>query len=514
MRMRRAGRPPRMRPVRLAHPSSSRAFRVAAVAAVVAGAGVTAGSAAAAGQEAVSLRLGYTCAFPSGSRPVSTLVSATFPAAGTAGQPIRPTGTGIAVTLPRAAVADLARLNAAAVTLTASLRTKVTEGTTSATAIWRDLRSPATAIPRKGPLTLTASGSAPPVTAAGAGEVTVTASGLTLGFTAGPRQPTSPANSQPSPANSQPSPANSQPSPANSQPASPARVWVACVPRAGQDTTLARIAVAAPAPARATTPAPPGDNPAKCLPFPKGLKLNPRFPLPKPLPGSRAFHAPQPGCAYSTGYTNARKLHEAALVGPGLADLELGLVTFTKFTSKYSYFQQRVAGQLEYHGRPVLPPARATLLGFGFVPVSATIQISEIGSLNLALISCAPTNKCPNPPPKNVALFFGLVTLRISHVAVNGVPLNVGPHCQTATPFNLVLTGVPPAYNVSLIQGVLTGTVTIPPFKGCMNGTDNLDPIFTATVSGPGNFVKVTQAPICTPTTGGGCPPVKPVPKH
>jgi hypothetical protein len=504
MRMRTAGWPPRMRhggPARTPHG----AFRLAAVAVVTVGAGVIAGSASAAGQQAVSLRLGYACAFPSASRPVSTLVTATFPAAGTAGQPIRPTGTGITVTLPRAAVAHLAQPNAAALALTATLITKVTQGTRQTTATWRDFRSPAAVIPRGGPLTLIASGSAPPVTAVAPGEVTVTADRLSLLFTAGTAtsQPVSTANSQPA-------------STPNGQPTSPSSVRATCVPRAGQDTTLARVAVAGSAPAKRAS-ASPADNPAKCLPFPKNLRLNPRFPLPKPPPGSKAFHLPQPACAYSTGYTNARKLNEAALVGPGLADLRLGLVTYTKSTSKYFYLQQNAPGQLEFHGRPVLPPARATLLSFGFVPVSATLQISEIGSLNIALISCAPakkTDKCPNPPPINEALFFGLVSLHISHVAVNGVPLNVGPHCQTATPFNLVLTGIPPAYNVSLIQGVLTGTVTIPPFKGCKDGTENLDPIFTAAVSGPGNFVKVTQAPLCTPATGGGCPPVKPVPVH
>jgi hypothetical protein len=258
----------------------------------------------------------------------------------------------------------------------------------------------------------------------------------------------------------------------------------------------------------------PAGNPAKCLPFPNGLKLNPRFPLPKPLPGSTVTHQPQNGCSYAAGYTNARKLNEAALIGPGLTNLKLGLATYTKFTSKYSYLQQNVAGQFQYHGKPVLPPARATLLAFGFVPVSATIQISEIGSLNVALISCAPTKACPLPPPKNEALFFGLVTLRISNVDVNGVPLNVGAHCQTATPFELALTGIPPAYDVGLLEGVLTGTVTIPPFSGCSDGADNLNPIFNATVSGPGNFVKVTQAPPCTPNTGFNCPPAIPVPKH
>ena len=289
---------------------------------------------------------------------------------------------------------------------------------------------------------------------------------------------------------------------------------VACVPHAGQDTTLARIAVTGSAPAKA--PVSTADNPAKCLPFPKNLKLNPRFPLPTPPPGSMVFHAPQHGCSYAAGYTNAAKLNEAALVGPGLTDLLLGATSFTKSTNAYFYLQQRVPAQLEFQGRPELPPARATFLGFGFTPVSATLQISEIGSLNAALISCAPNppGKCPNHPP-NEALFFGRVKLRIHNVDVNGVPLNVGPHCQTA-PFNLELVGLPPTYSVATLQGVLTGTVTVPSFSGCSNGPEDLDPLFNATVSGPGNFVKITQAPFCTPNVTGapGCPPVKPVPTH
>jgi len=92
--------------------------------------------------------------------------------------------------------------------------------------------------------------------------------------------------------------------------------------------------------------------------------------------------------------------------------------------------------------------------------------------------------------------------------------LNVGTHCQTATPFDLELVGLPPAYNISLIQGVLTGTVTVPSFKGCSDGSENLDPIFNASVSGPGNFVKITQAALCTPAQNFGCPPVKPIPVH
>lgn len=479
------------------------------MATVIAAAGVTAGSAPAAGQQAVSLQLSYACAFPSGSRPVSAQVTATFPAAGTTGQPIRPTATSIAVTLPQAAVADLTRLNAATVTLTTGLSTQVTEGTRAGTAMWQHFTSPAATIPRSGPLTLTASGTAPAITAPVAGEVTVTAAGLSLLFTA---------RSAGAPSGNSPPRASPSASPSSSPPASPSSMQVACVLGAGQGTTLARIAVAGPAPARA--PGATKFDPSHCTPFPTGLKLNPRFlhQLPNPPKGSFVTHGPQVACSYAAGFTNARKLHEAALVGPGLTDLLTGVTNYIANPSAYAYFQQRVAGQFQYHGQPVLPPARATLLAFGFEPVSATLQVSEIGSLDVALVSCAPNpgHKCPNTPP-SFADFFGLVSLRISNVSVNGVPLNVGLHCQTATPFVLHLIGVPPFYDVNTQHGVLTGTVTVPPFKGC-GVAENLDPIFTASVSGPGNFVKVTQALPCfpiQPPPNPACHPVAiPKPVH
>jgi hypothetical protein len=473
-------------------PARSRgAFRVAAVAVAVAAVGATAGSAAAVGQQtavrqqAVSVSLGYSCSFSSGSRPVTARFTATFPVTARSGQQVKPTGTRITITLPHAAVTALARLHSAAVTLTAGLATQTIEGTTAATALWPDFTSPPAAVPAAGPLTITMPGTATPFMAHAPGDITVAAAGLGLQFTGHT--------------------ADKHPS-----------LQVACVPGAGQDTTLARIAVPGSAPPASSIS--PSDDPAKCLPFPKNLQLNPRFPLPKPLPGSHVFHQPQDACSYANGFTNAARLHEAVFLGPGLTDLHLGLSTYTKFVPQYDYFYQQVAAQLEYHGQAVLPPARATLLAFGFMPVSATLQLSEIGSLNAALISCAPTKpkfKCPFSPP-NVALFFGRVTLRISDVDVNGQPLNVGTHCQTATPFDLDLVGLPPSYNISGIFGILTGEVTVPQFTGCANGPDNLDPIFDATVSGPGNFAKINQAPFCAPQTTGapGCPPVKPTPKH
>jgi hypothetical protein len=447
------------------------------------------------------LRLGYDCAFHSETTPVSAEITGTYSMTAAVGQPIQPTGTRIAVTLPHAAVADLTRVHSATATLTAGLGTVVTEGTKSSAADWQDFTSPATEIPKSGPMTLIASGAAPTVTPATAGKVTISAADLELVFTA-PRGVSSPAEST-----------------QRSSRATPAGMQVACTPLAGDDATITQIVVAGSATSGQATRA--AGKPKYCQPFIAHAKLNPLFPLPPPLPGSSRFYFPEKACAYSTGFTDAKKLNEAALIGPGLTDLVLGIPVFTKTIGRFGYFYQRGSGSFEYHGLPELPPAHATLLAFGFMPVSATIQLSEIGPLNIALISCgtgtgAQTKLCPHRPLLNRALVDGRVSLRISDVSINGVPLNVGPHCQTATPFDLKLTGVPPTYNIGLIHGVLTGTVTIPSFSGCANGTDSLDAVFDATVSGPGNFAKVTQAVPCfiANPTAATCPPRKPIPKH
>jgi hypothetical protein len=97
---------------------------------------------------------------------------------------------------------------------------------------------------------------------------------------------------------------------------------------------------------------------------------------------------------------------------------------------------------------------------------------------------------------------------------VNGAPLNVGSHCETAQ-FDARLTGsnaTNPPYIVTT-GGPLTGFVNIPPFKGCGVG-ENLDPVFNAAISGPRNFNLLTQGAVCfvlggvyNPNTGKPVPP-------
>jgi hypothetical protein len=195
-------------------------------------------------------------------------------------------------------------------------------------------------------------------------------------------------------------------------------------------------------------------------------------------------------------------------VGPGITNLAIGDRVVLNLGN--GYFEEDSAGQLDYQAcrtcRIVhaLPPANATFLGFGFMPVSATMQLTEIGTMNVISVGTISSLSA------NTA--WSLMTLRIYNVKINGQALAVGPHCQTVRPLLIKLTGVSSSNPPYSLQGggPLTGQVTIPPFTGC-GVTENLDPLFTGTVSGPGNFAKFTQGSLCTLIGDLGCPP--PIPR-
>jgi hypothetical protein len=255
-----------------------------------------------------------------------------------------------------------------------------------------------------------------------------------------------------------------------------------------------------------------------CFTYAPNIQLNPHFPVPTPPPGTHQVDTPvEPACAYVSGFTNVQKLNEAAFVGPAYADLAIGVAEYV--TKNSSFLQLNSAGLPQYHGKPEFPPARATLLGFGFMPVTATLQLSEIGTLNAIFIQSAP-GKFGCTKRKQ---YCGLTTItarldiHISDVNVNGTPLNVGPDCQTIHPFTVTLKGRYPAYVID-VGGPLNGSVDIPAFKDCSDDGDNLDSIFTASVSGPGNQTLLTQGTPCGPPPGVStfqdCPPPVPTPQH
>ncbi len=112
------------------------------------------------------------------------------------------------------------------------------------------------------------------------------------------------------------------------------------------------------------------------------------------------------------------------------------------------------------------------------------------------------------------------MAISLSNVDVNGVPLAVGPHCRPVSPVHLVLIAkgentLPPKGYTVPTGGPLTGMLTIPPFTGC-GVTENLDAVLTGSISGPHNFLKMTQGKLCAPAQPHGltCPPPVPRPLH
>lgn len=220
-----------------------------------------------------------------------------------------------------------------------------------------------------------------------------------------------------------------------------------------------------------------------------------------------------PTCGYITGYSDVAKLIGAALLQPpkpakpGLINVDFVERSVIKNGQLTAYS----TGQLFYRGRHELPPVTTTFMAFGFVPVSATLHVTELGLAPIVSVSGL------LPPFPITVTATTKISIRISNVRVNGVPLAVGPGCRTKSPTTLVVVAhgkntIPPEGYTLPDGGVLSGTVTIPPFTRC-GVTENLDPLLTGSISGRGNFVKLTQGKLCAPSQPQNfvCPP--PVPK-
>jgi hypothetical protein len=262
-------------------------------------------------------------------------------------------------------------------------------------------------------------------------------------------------------------------------------------------------------------------------------------------PACNAYSVPDQiqslGCAYVVGYANVTKLNGAAVLGvpdPALASVVItanrdfcvpstvpvGLCVIrggVRHTVTSYQFMLEPNGITPGLSEGDFPPAAQTFLTFGFVPVSATMHLSLIGAIS----GTAETTQARGQHTLISTTLSGRISIRLSDVKVNGVPLATGARCRTTEPQadNLTLAGsgdnttIPPAGYTVARGGPLTGRTTIPAFTGCRgaNGED-LDPLFTAPLSGADNYVKMVQGNLCSPETGGvnGCPPEIPTPQR
>jgi len=122
-----------------------------------------------------------------------------------------------------------------------------------------------------------------------------------------------------------------------------------------------------------------------------------------------------------------------------------------------------------------LPPATGSFKELGLIPVTATAAFIQNG-----------------PTTGTVDLNTGAVTttsnitLQITALSIAGLPVPVGPACESATPASITLTSQP---GFSIVKGgTVSGTYTLPPFANCGLVT----PILNLTITGPGNTLSLT----------------------
>lgn len=177
-------------------------------------------------------------------------------------------------------------------------------------------------------------------------------------------------------------------------------------------------------------------------------------------------------------------------------DLDAGTLT-----TKNLAFVITNPGPDEVYG--VFPDTVTTILGFGALPVTATLHLTQLADADGVLVPIVVDNVANiNVPFDSTTTLTGQVTARLSDVTVDQVPLDVGPACTTAVPVTLTASGkasgtIPgPGEYAPFPGGTLKGEFTLPPFSGCGVDGQDLDPLLTGTVSGPGNKIILNQSPL------------------
>lgn len=197
------------------------------------------------------------------------------------------------------------------------------------------------------------------------------------------------------------------------------------------------------------------------------------------------------GCVYMAGFANVEKLHGAAVINEPDQNPVFANVAYRTVEKESIEARFRFSGPLR---------SRATFLTFGFMPTTATIELTQVGEGRM-------TGRYVHNQGYDLTATTE-VSVRIHDATASGAPLDLGEHCRSSRPMELKLTAEPADFTDILEGGLLTGDGTIPPFSGC-GGNEDMDRIFIGAISGAGNYLKIRQGPICRTDTAR-CLPVAP----
>ncbi|GAA3008726.1 hypothetical protein Sfulv_52770 [Streptomyces fulvorobeus] len=457
------------------------------------------GAQAASGVQEIDTELAYTCDFPRGEQPVKVGITAKIPESALPGQAVQPEDVVMDVTLPEgafAASADPAATVSAEMTLSVDVAQKGQE----ARAEWIGRTADPAPVPSEGELVLRTSGAVPYVAPGAPGDLSLKAAGLTAVLTTRT---------------------------AEGAPTEPATTDLVCVLDAGQDPALAAVDVAG-----GTTSPPPSPSPSAEWPGEdeEGGREGEEPAPDAPEVGTRVQEsgaADAPPCAgdpddqlnmvaYVTGYANVAKLDGASRFPLACAQISQG-PSWLDFTDPgFMHLYQDSTVDLRYQGKPQLPPSQGTFLTFGFMPTTATLEMTQIpegtrpDGTRIPNIKSDLAISLADFSSRSVTTITMELMLRLRDVEVNGVPLDVGDDCRTSRPFTLTVKGLGTRSSAGILEGYtlatggqLTGSVSLPPFSGC--GVDeDLDNLFTASLSGAPGLVKQVQGAPCAAAQGSG----------
>ncbi|MEV6104135.1 DUF6801 domain-containing protein [Streptomyces sp. NPDC051940] len=470
------------------------------------------------GERTWTVSLPYECTLPSGTYDAHVAVTATLPRTVSPGEQIKPTDVALDVSLPAYVLTGgdgTAPDSAAVASGTAELDVAMTqEGAAGKPTIapWRNLAIPETQLPSKGDAVFGARGDVPWVSSGSRGDLTLTVGEvrLVLGVRA-------------SGADAENTSETAETAEADTE------TDVRCALAPDTQATLAVVSVGPSTSAKGEVGSPPDQPRVSGETAPDDVQPNAAPPFEDPGKGCTVLRVIEPGPkplahGYLAGYANAAKLGSAVfLQEPAhLVDIDLltrfeVLLCNGKVATRY-YARGRISDE---QGRSQFPPARATMLTYGFMPTTATVELIVDGPVNITAYPLLVAGV-----QHETVISDAKVWIRISDVKVNGVKLDVGPNCRTVRPMDQRLVGkggvdgaTHQSFGYTVTNGgPLTGWADIPPFSGC-GVHEDLDNVFTSALSGPDNFTKLTQAPLCAtePTSPNNryCPdPPRPDPQR
>ncbi|MET8994108.1 DUF6801 domain-containing protein [Amycolatopsis sp. NPDC004169] len=159
-------------------------------------------------------------------------------------------------------------------------------------------------------------------------------------------------------------------------------------------------------------------------------------------------------------------------------------------------------------GAAIFKPATTSFLGFGFVPVTATVEFLPLDYKNSKMIEVGG------------GLFTGddgftylrtelKVMGKLSGAKINGVPLDVGPDCVTSEPVSLEITGPYDPFTTGHVRTDPEKGFYLPPFRGCGADGQDLTPLLSGMSTGWGNqaFIDTYNLNGCTEPDHTNCPP-------